>query len=410
MSEPVVSFCIPTYNRSRYLDSLLTSLQDQLAAFPHSYELVISDNASPDDTQDVLARFESSLPIRHFRQDTNIGGAANWHFVVTRARGEFIVSLGDDDALLGEQTAQAITCLNAMPSVGAAFAPWVLYDLPTDRQLGRFYSHPDDFLVQRGDHQALLDGVLRHRIWPEIGIVRRKLLHRVMPRVPEHAFYAFVHAGEYLSRSDVVFLKDPFYVFVVRHFEGDKRAQTGTQEAMKAWDRYRGGLEYLMSRFSSNLTAPERNAYVTKISNFIGERMAMAVKLRVQNKADPIDTFYLAARATALGAARKLPEPMQHLRSKAALHFLTHDAELNRDKRQLVCVGSFEDGLRRGLARQGAAEVSFHDALPDLQDLHDALVFVRDAKVMDQLDGDPLLATHNVHIVSEADLMAKFSC
>lgn len=410
MSEPLVSICIPTYHRSRYLESLLTSLHDQLAGFPHSYEIVISDNASPDDTPDVIARFASSLPIRHYRQESNIGGAANWHFVVTRAQGEFIISLGDDDALLGEQTAQAIDCLNAMPSVGAAFAPWVLYDLPSDKKLGLFYTHPDDFLVPQGDHRALLDGVLQHRIWPEIGIVRRQLLHRVMPRVPEHAFYAFVHAGEYLSRADVVFLKDPFYVFVVRHFNGDKRAQTGTQEAMQAWDRYRGGLEYLMSRFASTLAPEERNAYLTRISSFIGERMAMAVKLRLKNRADPVDTFYLAARATALGAARGLPEPMQHLRSRAALHFLTHDAELNRDKRQLVCIGSFEDGVRRGLAQQGAGDVSFYDSLPDLQHFNDALVFVRDAKAIEGLDMEPLLAQRNVHVISESDLMAKFAC
>ena len=46
-TPPLVSFCIPTYNRSRYLASLLESLVGQLAAFPYPYELVIADNASP---------------------------------------------------------------------------------------------------------------------------------------------------------------------------------------------------------------------------------------------------------------------------------------------------------------------------------------------------------------------------
>ena len=42
-ATPLVSICIPTYNRSRYLASLLESLVGQFAAFPYPYELVIAD-------------------------------------------------------------------------------------------------------------------------------------------------------------------------------------------------------------------------------------------------------------------------------------------------------------------------------------------------------------------------------
>jgi glycosyltransferase involved in cell wall biosynthesis len=64
MNSPVVSFCIPTFKRSRYLASLLESLGQQLRDFPYAYEIVIADNASPDDTPAVVERFAHRLPIR----------------------------------------------------------------------------------------------------------------------------------------------------------------------------------------------------------------------------------------------------------------------------------------------------------------------------------------------------------
>ena len=45
----------------------------QLDGFPYSYELVIADNASPDETGEVVQRFAERLPIRYLRHDENIG-------------------------------------------------------------------------------------------------------------------------------------------------------------------------------------------------------------------------------------------------------------------------------------------------------------------------------------------------
>ena len=83
---PVVSFCIPTYNRSRYLTSLLQSMCAQLEGFPYAYELVIADNASPDDTGDVVKQFQAQLPIRYLRHAENIGCFPNVQFVMMQDR------------------------------------------------------------------------------------------------------------------------------------------------------------------------------------------------------------------------------------------------------------------------------------------------------------------------------------
>src|SRR5215203_1387058 len=66
-TAPQVSFCIPTYNRCRYLASLLESLVTQLADFPFSFELVIADNGSTDATAETIAAYADRLPIRALR-------------------------------------------------------------------------------------------------------------------------------------------------------------------------------------------------------------------------------------------------------------------------------------------------------------------------------------------------------
>jgi hypothetical protein len=69
-----------------------------------------------------------------------------------------------------------------------------------------------------------------------------------MPRVNEHAFFAFVHAADYLTQGAILIQREPFYVSITRYFEDDAREQLGNSEVEHAWDRYRGGLEYMIAR------------------------------------------------------------------------------------------------------------------------------------------------------------------
>ena len=114
---PLLSICVPTYNRSRYLASLLEGLAAQLAAFPYPYELVISDNASTDETPAVVARFLDKLPIRSIRHAETIGCYPNVVFAMTQARGRYMMYLADDDCLLGESLADAVATMEADPGV-----------------------------------------------------------------------------------------------------------------------------------------------------------------------------------------------------------------------------------------------------------------------------------------------------
>ncbi|MDO9454436.1 MAG: glycosyltransferase family 2 protein [Stagnimonas sp.] len=97
-----LSICIPTYNRSAMLETLLVSLAAQISASGRAddIELMVSDNASPDDTQVIVAKYEGA--IRYWRNAENIGPDANFLKLFGEATGNYIWLPGDDDTVRGD--------------------------------------------------------------------------------------------------------------------------------------------------------------------------------------------------------------------------------------------------------------------------------------------------------------------
>ena len=155
------------------------------------------------------------------RHATNIGGYGNWQFVLAQAAGRYVVYVADDDSILGDQVAAAVAKMEADPELGVVYAPWLLFDLVAQQSQGQFFTVPHDLRIERNEHVQLLDHVLRHHIFPEIQIIRRDVLQATMPRVNEHAFFAFVHAADYLTQGAILIQRQPFYVSITRYFEDD---------------------------------------------------------------------------------------------------------------------------------------------------------------------------------------------
>jgi poly(ribitol-phosphate) beta-N-acetylglucosaminyltransferase len=408
MSTPLVSFCIPTYQRSRYLASLLDTLVQQLRDFPYSYEIVIADNASPDSTGEVVQAYADRLPIRYLRHDQNIGGYPNWQFVMSRGLGRYLVYLSDDDSILGDPLARVIEKMEADPGLAVVYAPWLMYDLVDQQPQGQFYSVPHDLRVERGRHAQLLDHVLRHGIFPEIAVLRREVFQATMPRINPHAFLAFVHSTDYLRQGAVLIQKEPFYVAITRYFADEEREQLGTDEVEVAWDRYRGGLEYMMAACGNTLAAEERSGFHLRVQRLIADRIAVAIRLRHHKGRSAVDNYYLGMRLRGLGYEQLLPVPMQTLASQAMLEFMLQDPEIHRGTTQIICVGHTPPEERDYFKRSARVPVRFETDLEDCAGLSDALLFVRDdAPRAQHIDG-ALAAQHNVRVLHERHLAAKF--
>lgn len=92
------SITIPAY-KQKYLNEAIESC---LAQTYKDFELIIVDDASPEDLKSVVDRFQDSR-IRYYRNEKNCGAlhvVDNWNICLGYARGDYVICMGDDDRLL----------------------------------------------------------------------------------------------------------------------------------------------------------------------------------------------------------------------------------------------------------------------------------------------------------------------
>jgi glycosyltransferase involved in cell wall biosynthesis len=100
----LLSICIPTYNRSRTLAETLS----ELISFKNTeIEIIVSDNSSPDETQEVVMSFKDSR-IRYFRNEKNIGVVKNIIKSLEIANGKYLLLISDEDSVYLDNVLNAI--------------------------------------------------------------------------------------------------------------------------------------------------------------------------------------------------------------------------------------------------------------------------------------------------------------
>lgn len=96
--EPSVTVGLPVFDGERFVARAIKSLLEQDILPESSFEIVISDNASTDATEEIcrgLARQDSR--IRYYRNEENLGAARNFNRVVELARGRYFKWAAHDD-------------------------------------------------------------------------------------------------------------------------------------------------------------------------------------------------------------------------------------------------------------------------------------------------------------------------
>jgi glycosyltransferase involved in cell wall biosynthesis len=114
MSAPIrVSIALPVYNGERYLSQAISSI---LAQSYRDFELIISDNASTDGTEDICRAFEPrDRRVRYLRQPRNFGAAPNFNICFALASGEYFKWAAHDDYMEAEYLAECVKALDADP-------------------------------------------------------------------------------------------------------------------------------------------------------------------------------------------------------------------------------------------------------------------------------------------------------
>jgi glycosyltransferase involved in cell wall biosynthesis len=106
---PAVSVCIPTYRGAAHIAETIESVLAQSFA---DFELVIVDDASPDETGQVVARYRDAR-LRYLRSERNAGVEENWNRCLRFARGRYFKLLPDDDLIAPDCLARQVAVLEA---------------------------------------------------------------------------------------------------------------------------------------------------------------------------------------------------------------------------------------------------------------------------------------------------------
>jgi glycosyltransferase involved in cell wall biosynthesis len=99
--ETLLTISIPTWNRSGLVYNLAMSLITQIEVYnlETKIEILISDNGSDDDTQEVLKPLIKYPFFSYYRNSINLGARANVLMALQKAKGKYAMFLGDDDKL-----------------------------------------------------------------------------------------------------------------------------------------------------------------------------------------------------------------------------------------------------------------------------------------------------------------------
>jgi glycosyltransferase involved in cell wall biosynthesis len=125
--RPLLSICIPTYNRA----VLLRRHIETLCGFTKiPIEIVVSDNHSTDATQEVMGelcrRFGNIL---YHRQPQPVSIGYNWHTAIIKASGQYAFAIADDDLCIEDQLLDAIRSMDEDPSLMCVYGGYYEVDL-----------------------------------------------------------------------------------------------------------------------------------------------------------------------------------------------------------------------------------------------------------------------------------------
>lgn len=112
MKPPILSICIPTYNRPKELYECLQSIIFSHSLEHDEVELIVSDNSSSNAAELVVNEFKIKYKnIFYFKNVENIGGENNFRLAILRATGKYAWLMGDDDKIADNGLNDILTIL-----------------------------------------------------------------------------------------------------------------------------------------------------------------------------------------------------------------------------------------------------------------------------------------------------------
>jgi glycosyltransferase involved in cell wall biosynthesis len=229
---PLVTIVVPNYNHGRFLAQRLNSILTQTF---QDFELIILDDASTDNSRDVIEEFRSDSRVRVIYNKPNSGSPfLQWNRGVGEACGEFVWIAESDDYADPTFLQQLVTTLEDSPAVGVAYSQsWHVDD--TGAVLGTIEPYYEDLGPGRWRNDYVNSGtdecaryLVRKNTLPNASAVvfRRKLYDQVGgAEVKMRLAGDWMLWAKLLLRSHIAFKAQPLNYY--RHHASTVRKSLG---------------------------------------------------------------------------------------------------------------------------------------------------------------------------------------
>jgi glycosyltransferase involved in cell wall biosynthesis len=205
---PLISVCIPAYNRPEVLPALLDSILGQDF---DDYEVVICEDKSPMrlDIAGVVANYSRKFPgrIAYFENEKNLGYDANLRNLFSMATGQYCLFMGNDDLMCPGALSTVAAALGRHPNLGVVLRSYASFDGTPDN-IAQVFRYFDKEIFFPAGAETIATIYRRSVVIPGMVIHREAALELTTDRFDGSLLYQLYLVANILVTKNAVFLPD----------------------------------------------------------------------------------------------------------------------------------------------------------------------------------------------------------
>ncbi|MEM8805757.1 MAG: glycosyltransferase [Cyanobacteria bacterium P01_G01_bin.38] len=146
-AQPDATILIPVFNQSEYTLRCLKALTTQTQTY--SFEVLIADDCSSDETEEILSEVKG---VRYIRHEQNMGFLLNCNIASRHARGKYLVFLNNDTAPFSDWLEELLTPLENNNKIGLVGSMLLSSDGTLQEAGGLIFEDASGWNYGRGDN------------------------------------------------------------------------------------------------------------------------------------------------------------------------------------------------------------------------------------------------------------------
>lgn len=203
--SPILSFCIPTYNRAPFVDKCVKTI---LEYSNNDIEVIVCDNGSIDDTKDKLHRITDGR-LKYYRNENNKGFQFNVDRVLNEAKGKFCFLISDEDEVNVESIPVIIDHIKQNQRLSLIYGGIFSKEeqkTSNQRKKPRIWLKGDEALSIIGFQHAYMSGIVLNRDMYQMIKESNEFWYQQYDTFYPHEYLSFRLAmlGNVLIMSDII--------------------------------------------------------------------------------------------------------------------------------------------------------------------------------------------------------------